>query len=177
MKKILLLSSMITLSLNVFAGDKPVDCETEKVNVKLYGNYQASCTTSNPYPMPNVTLSEFAKPQESSWKSLTSYEYPFQASCGARLDYYKTVTQDKKVCKYTPKAITSYNKVTYPYNLITYRSISTDRDGSIVKTEWIADGVKHSGTTFQYQTLNGPKQLTLVVTDNDGYKDDKIISN
>lgn len=168
----LMLSSILLTAIPAFAGDNPINCRVETVTIPLYGNHQASCTTKNQSPIPNTTLTQFVPEQAEKYKTLVDYSYPFPASCNVTLNFYRNVMQDKQVCDYTPKAAFYTQVITYPVGAKIFTSQSSDRDGTIVKTEWIENGSTIKvRTSVDYHMNNLPSSLVLKVTDNHGYTD------
>lgn len=169
-------ATLLAISHFSHAGDQQVNCQLVNQEVKLYGEHQASCYSTNPYPVPNVQLSEYVTEQSSSSIILKSFHYPFPASCRAQLNYYRSVYQQTPKCEYTPKAGFYRSQVTYPVFATVYTSNSTDRDGQIVKTEWLSAGnVVGTGASYSYINQTKPASLQLKVTDNHGHSDSVVI--
>ena len=169
MKNIFILV-MATFAIEGFAGNEQRDCRVDSVPVDLYGNHIASCAATTQHGE-SFLLSKFVPEQYSNSKTLGTSG----ASCSVTLNFFRTIYQDQQVCDYTPKAIieTLYiNPPTLPHMATTiHRSVSTDSDGDIVKTEWIINGVAHSSEVWGYQSISPPSSLKLRVTDNDGHTD------
>jgi hypothetical protein len=170
--KYIYLAAILSTSTLAAAGDQAVNCRMADQAVKLYGEHQASCYSNNPYPMPNVQLSQYVTEQSSQSAVLRSFNYPFPASCVVQLNYYRTIQQQTQVCDYTPAAHFYSSQLNYPVYATIYTSNSTDRDGTIVKTEWLSAGnVIGTAKSYSFIPQTKPASLTLKVTDNQGYSD------
>jgi hypothetical protein len=166
------LTTALVVSPLATAGDQQVNCRLVDQEVKLYGEHQASCYSNNPYPMPNVQVTQYVTEQPSSSIVLKNFNYPFPASCRAQLNYYRSVYQQTPQCEYTPLARFYSSQITYPVFATIYTSDSTDRDGQIVKTEWLSAGkVIGTSSSYSYIIHTKPASLQLKVTDNHGHSD------
>ena len=163
----LLLSSTFTGSAN--AGDNPVNCRTESTQYTVYyGN--ASCTAYS--GSERRTLSSYYHASLSPSVYLSEFGF----SCFATLPFSQLETSTSTKCDYTPQAnirdYIFYDGTAYTAAL-RLNSGASDRDGSIVKTEWWVNGQSY-GASVPTFTVNSPTSFSIRqrVTDNDGYTDE-----
>lgn len=158
-----------TLLSQAIAGDDPVNCRNEVVETPVYYGY-ASCRAYNGQQW--VTISRYI----SQSSSPTIYLSEGSRACFASLPSSYNQTISRNVCDYTPQAgirkYISYDGTAYTAAL-RLSSAASDRDGSIVKTEWWVNGAYY-GTSVPTFTVTSPTSFSIrqKVTDNQGLTDE-----
>lgn len=182
MKKIfvILISVLLSTSSLASGGDQKVNCSTHVTEIPVYEGW-ASCFDT----FSGRRLERYFPPSYSSSQTIIECTYmngrPMCFSCLAvNIPFIGYEVRETEACDYTPKAVPGVKKFAYkpagPANFWLVEMSghgSSDRDGRIVKYEWIIDGQYYTGVAPVIRLHSYPSpygsRVTLTVTDDDGY--------
>ncbi|MCY7296276.1 hypothetical protein [Alteromonas sp. a30] len=183
--KVLLPLAALFGSTTSFAGDEQVNCRSETSTQAIYEG-TAFCTAyyvENNGSFRTQLLGGHFNAAPVQYRTVYSNFYGYDgnlyfAQCQATVPFSHNEQISTTVCDYTPKS--SFTPHANGFNGIGRVNIvdnASDRDGSIVKTEWWVDGT-YKGTTKPSLATYVTRTYSIRqrVTDNDGYTDESTRS-